>query len=50
MNVVALPYVTRTDSLSRDRVGAPNTVVNFAPRDDLRDLLKFTDCIMVKTA
>ena len=38
------------DSLSRDRVGAPKTVVNFPPPDDLSDLLKFTDCIMVKTA
>ena len=46
MNVVALPYVTRTDSLSRDRVGAPNTVVNFPPPDDLSGLLEFTDCIM----
>ena len=36
------------DSLSRDRVGAPNTVVNFPPPDDLSDLLEFTDCIMEK--
>ena len=34
------------DSLSRDRVGAPNTVVNFPPPDDLSGLLKFTDCIV----
>ena len=36
------------DSLSRDRVGAPNTVVNFPPPDDLSNLLEFTDCVMVK--
>ena len=36
------------DSLSRDRVGAPNTVVKFPPPDDLSGLLKFTDCIMIK--
>ena len=36
------------DSLSRDRVGASNTVVNFPPPDDLSNLLQFTDCVMVK--
>ena len=36
------------DSLSRDRVGASNTVVNFPPPDDLSNLLEFTDCVMVK--
>ena len=33
-------------SLSRDRVRAHKTVVNFPPPDDVSDLLEFFDCEM----